>query len=243
MRRKPAPPRDQEQPYRRPWSLAGLLDLALTFLTMILFGWLLSILLEWVGMGFGWWDAPRAEHSQQLWETELTWLRDDFATPQAVSRLLHWAQQGAAFLYHWSGLEALVRWLVSDTPSVWPGLDWLRAGLLWIGEYILAAAYITQLVGARLVVALVSLPAFAIVGLMSAIDGLVRRDLRRFGGGMDPGFRYHHLKTFLRPLLWMPILIYLASPWSLHPTWVFAPAALLLGAFIQRTVAGFKKYF
>jgi len=36
--------------------------------------------------------------------------------------------------------------------------------------------------------------------------------------------------------------LYLISPWSVHPTWVFAPFALLLGYVVQRMLGKFKKY-
>lgn len=241
MRQRPPPPPDAAPP-RRPWSLAGLLDLVLTLITTVLISWLASLLLEGLGMALGWWDVPGAGHSQQLLEVERAGLQRDFSAPETVSRLLRWTDQGAMLAYHWSGLEAVVRWLVADTPPAWPGLGLLRAGLLGFGEYLLAAAYTTQLVGARLAVVLLSLPAFAVASLMGLIDGLVRRDLRRFGGGGESSFMYHHLKKALRPTLWGPITLYLASPWSLQPTVVFVPAALLLGYFVQRTVSRFKKY-
>ncbi len=229
-------------PDRRPWSLAGLLDLVLTLITTVLISWLISLLIEWLGIGLEWWDAPGAEHSRQLLAAEMDGLRQDFTAPEAVSRLLRWTHQGATLAYHWSGLEALVRWLAADAPATGSALEPFRAGLLGIGEYILATAYITQLVGARLAVVLLSLPVFAVASLLGGIDGLVRRDLRRFGGGSESSFMYHHLKKALRPTVWGPIIFYLAAPWSLHPTAVFIPAALLLGFFVQRTVSRFKKY-
>ena len=77
---------------------------------------------------------------------------------------------------------------------------------------------------------------------MGAVDGLVRRDLRRFGGGAESGFMYHHLKTILRPLLSVPVFFYLIWPWSVHPTLFFALPALGFGYVLQRTLARFKKY-
>jgi hypothetical protein len=40
----------------------------------------------------------------------------------------------------------------------------------------------------------------------------------------------------------VPILLYLASPWPVHPTLIFVPPMIAFGYFIQRSVAKFKKY-
>ena len=227
---------------RRLWSVPGLLDHVVAFLTVTLLGWMLSIVLEWCGIALGWWDQPGAGHSAQLLRTELSWLDRDFTTPLAAGRLIEWADWGARQLYHWSGLQGFVRWVVADPPAPWVGLETLRRVLRYWGEYLLAAAYITQLVGARLVVVVLTLPAYAMIGVMSLVDGLVQRDLRRFGGGLESGLLYHHLKAMLRPMLSLPIFLYLISPWSLHPTTIFVPFVLGFGYFVQRTVARFKKY-
>ena len=227
---------------RRPWSVPGLFDHVVAFLTVTLLGWMLSIVLEWCGIAFGWWDQPGAGHSARLLRTELSWLDRDFTTPLAAGRLIEWADWGARQLYHWSGLQGFVRWVVADPPAPWAGLETLRRVLRYWGEYLLAAAYITQLVGARLVVVVLTLPAYAMIGVMSLVDGLVQRDLRRFGGGLESGLLYHHLKAMLRPMLSLPIFLYLISPWSLHPTTIFVPFVLGFGYFVQRTVARFKKY-
>ena len=227
---------------RRPWSVPGLFDHVVAFLTVTLLGWMLSIVLEWCGIALGWWDQPGAGHSAQLLRTELSWLDRDFTTPLAAGRLIEWADWGARQLYHWSGLQGFVRWVVADPPAPWAGLETLRRVLRYWGEYLLAAAYITQLVGARLVVVVLTLPAYAMIGVMSLVDGLVQRDLRRFGGGLESGLLYHHLKAMLRPMLSLPIFLYLISPWSLHPTTIFVPFVLGFGYFVQRTVARFKKY-
>ena len=171
---------------RRLWSVPGLFDHVVAFLTVTLLGWMLSIVLEWCGIAFGWWDQPGAGHSARLLRTELSWLDRDFTTPLAAGRLIEWADWGARQLYHWSGLQGFVRWVVSDPPAPWVGLETIRQGLRLWGEYLLAACYITQLIGARLVVVLLTLPAYAMIGVMSLVDGLVQRDLSRFGGGLEP---------------------------------------------------------
>lgn len=226
----------------RPWSLASLIDAGLNLLVMVLVAWFFSVLLEWLGMALGWWELPGARHAEQLVHTELAWLGRDFATATAGSRPHEWAYRGAAWLYRGSGVGLLLDWVVDPEPARWAALEALRARLLDAGEYLLAAGFITQLIGARLAVVLLSLPVFLLAAVVGLIDGLVQRDLRRFGGGAESSFLYHHLKKVLKPLVWGPVLIYMATPWSLHPSAVFVPPALLFGWLIAKTAARFKKY-
>ncbi len=228
--------------YHPPWSLHAWIGAFWTLLIVAIMGWLLSLAIEWAGMAFKWWALPGAQHSEQLLQTELYWLSRDFTLADANARVVEWADWGRMTLYQWSGVRALFEWTIDTQPTFWKPLEHLRALLLVSGEYLLATAYITQLVGARLAVIVLSLPAFVLAGVMGIIDGLVQRDLRRFGGGAESGFLYHHLKSFLRPMVWAPIVIYLAVPWSLHPTLVFVPPALLFGYLLQKTMARFKKY-
>jgi integrating conjugative element membrane protein (TIGR03747 family) len=74
------------------------------------------------------------------------------------------------------------------------------------------------------------------------IDGLVRRDLRRFGAGRESGFVHHRARASLLPLAISPWVIYLALPVSVHPLLILLPGALLLGAAVNVTTASFKKY-
>lgn len=74
------------------------------------------------------------------------------------------------------------------------------------------------------------------------VDGLVRRDVRRFGAGRESGFLYHRAKASLMPLAVLPWVIYLALPISVHPLLVLLPAAAMLGLAMNLTAGSFKKY-
>ena len=54
----------------------------------------------------------------------------------------------------------------------------------------------------------------AFVGL---VDGLVRRDIRRFGAGRESGFIYHRARASLIPLAVLPWVTYLALPFRREP--------------------------
>ena len=79
----------------------------------------------------------------------------------------------------------------------------------------------------------------AIVGF---VDGLVRRDIRRFGAGRESGFIYHRAKATLVPLLVLPWVLYLALPVSVSPLLILLPSAVLLGLAVNIATSSFKKY-
>jgi integrating conjugative element membrane protein (TIGR03747 family) len=74
------------------------------------------------------------------------------------------------------------------------------------------------------------------------VDGLMRRDLRKFGAGRESSFVYHRAKRTVMPLLILPWIIYLSLPITLNPMAVFIPCAVMLGAATALTTTTFKKY-
>jgi integrating conjugative element membrane protein (TIGR03747 family) len=87
-----------------------------------------------------------------------------------------------------------------------------------------------------------TLPLFAATAFVGLIDGLVRRDIRRFGAGRESGFLHHRAKASLMPLAVLPWIAYLALPISVSPLLILLPSAVLLGAAIDIAAGSFKKY-
>ena len=73
------------------------------------------------------------------------------------------------------------------------------------------------------------------------VDGLVRRDIRRFGAGRESGFIYHRARASLIPLAVLPWVTYLALPVSVNPLLILLPSAALLGVAVCIAAATFKK--
>ena len=94
----------------------------------------------------------------------------------------------------------------------------------------------------RLLVLLLTLPLFVLAAFVGLIDGLVRRDIRRFGAGRESGFVYHRAKASLMPLAIAPWVIYLALPISMHPLLILLPSAILPGIAMDVFAGSFKKY-
>lgn len=94
----------------------------------------------------------------------------------------------------------------------------------------------------RLLVLVLTIPLFLMAAFVGLVDGLVRRDIRRFGAGRESGFVYHRAKASLMPLAVMPWVLYLTLPVSAHPLLLLLPCAILLGAATDLAAGSFKKY-
>lgn len=232
---KPTPPRRPSGP--ADWLFRG----AMTILGVALFGLLMSLVIEYVGLLF-FWPEEGAQHSYRMLQQELAYLERDFKDSILSSTPVDVALTSSAAVYKYSGMEALLRLLtgpVMVSDAEWAGT--LRRGVTPFANFIEATAYITQLYGVRMAVVALSMPAFLIFAVVALIDGLVQRDLRRFGGGTESAFIYHHLKRVITPIIWLAVIFYLSTPFSLHPNVVFLPAAALFALILSKTAARFKK--
>jgi integrating conjugative element membrane protein (TIGR03747 family) len=94
----------------------------------------------------------------------------------------------------------------------------------------------------RLSVCISAATGFALVCLVSFIDGLVERDIRRACGGIESAMIYHRSKRLIIPSMMLSFGFYMTSPISIHPTIVFLPIMALVGFTIYSTAKSFKKY-
>ena len=103
--------------------------------------------------------------------------------------------------------------------------------------------FVIQDVLLRMSVALFALPAFALACLVGVVDGMVRRDLRRWGGGRESSFVYHHAKRYTHWALTGGFSLYLAWPFGgFNPSLMVLVFTLLTAITLSTTVATFKKY-
>ena len=83
---------------------------------------------------------------------------------------------------------------------------------------------------------------FVVVSLVAVVEGLGRRDLRRYGAAYESSFVYHHARKSIKPAIYIPCILYLSWPTAVYPNLLIWPAAMLLGVAITVTMASFKKY-
>lgn len=142
-------------------------------------------------------------------------------------------------LFEFTRVTDFIEWIGSAPVPGESGLrSRLHAALQPVAEYVLAAMQVTQVFSVRLAVLALAMPVFVMFTLIAIADGLVKRDLRRWGEGRESSFVYHWAKRSALPLLVLIWVIYLALPFSLHPSFVVLPFALSVAV----TASSFKKY-
>ncbi|MDG6428866.1 TIGR03747 family integrating conjugative element membrane protein [Glaesserella parasuis] len=115
-------------------------------------------------------------------------------------------------------------------------------GSFYARSYIESTLYVIIIFIIRLLIIILTSPLFILVAIVGLTDGLVQRDLRRFGVGRESAFKYHHAKKSVAPVMFIAWIIYLAIPISIHPNLILIPAAILFGIMIALTASNFKKY-
>jgi len=100
----------------------------------------------------------------------------------------------------------------------------------------------TQVFAVRLAILTLATPVFVLFTLVALVDGLVRRDLRRWGGGRESSFVYHYAKQSVLPLVALAWVVYLSLPFSVHPSLVVLPFAALFAVSVSIMAGTFKKY-
>jgi len=223
-----------------PWRLFGVLVASL----------LLSIVIECVGMHLFWPDQGW-RHAQGMLDYELNQLSTHFtrsAVVQEPGRTARWLVEST---YEWVFVRTgLLDWMrdasaQASAPSRGVHRDfryYLAQVYVWTERYLIAAGFTVLTFIVRLLVLVLTLPLFLLAAFVGLVDGLVRRDIRKFGAGRESGFVYHRAKAALMPLAVLPWVTYLALPVSLHPLMILLPAAFLLGLAVNIVAASFKKY-
>ncbi|MEZ5483197.1 MAG: TIGR03747 family integrating conjugative element membrane protein [Porticoccaceae bacterium] len=241
-----AEPTDPRRTVARPGIFSRVLTGIAQCLKWLFISLLFSILVEWVGMVF-WWEEQGLDHSRQMLVNELQFLGADFnrslltAHPMQFARDLSDRFYQAAF--EWTRIVDLIQWVTPVPSAEESGIrPVLHRVYQPASEFVLSAMQITQVFAVRLAVLTLATPVFGLFTLVALVDGLVQRDLRRWGGGRESSFVYHYAKKAAIPLIIMAWVLYLALPFSLHPSWIILPFALAFAFAVTITASTFKKY-
>ncbi|WP_141026657.1 DUF4400 domain-containing protein, partial [Salmonella enterica] len=123
------------------------------------------------------------------------------------------------------------------------GLFWTETVTTVIRCALLSAGNVTLTFLLRLAILLQALPLFALTITIGLIDGLVRRDLRRFGAGHESGFVYHHARRMIGSSLIATGLVWLAVSQFLTPEYFGVLSSVIVGLAVSFAIGAFKKYF
>jgi integrating conjugative element membrane protein (TIGR03747 family) len=217
---------------------------------VVLGAFLLNLLMAFLGIALLW-PEQGAAHSQRILLMEIGRL---------ATALTHSPLFAEPFVTVVNGIRAVCQWtVVASGSTAWgnaqlPGPLHGDNGLsrqinLWLGEmagychdYLLAAWYVSGVVLVRIGILLLVLPLFVLVVMVAVVEGLSRRDLRRYGAAYESSFVYHHARRLVKPAVCVPGTLYLAWPTTVDPSLFILPAAALLGGTVMLTLASFKKY-
>jgi integrating conjugative element membrane protein (TIGR03747 family) len=205
-----------------------------------------SVIIEWAGMVL-WWPDEGLDHSRGMLAAELGYLDADFRRSVVTSDPARFAKTVADksyyALFEFTRVVDFLEW-IGRSPAA--GEDGLRPKLhsLYrpVADFVVAAMQVSQVFSVRLAILTLATPVFVLFTLVALVDGFVQRDLRRWGGGRESSFVYHWAKRSALPLLVLSWVVYLALPFSLHPTFVILPFATLFALSVAVTASSFKKY-
>jgi integrating conjugative element membrane protein (TIGR03747 family) len=243
MARPPAP---RDTGASRPGVIARTLRRIGSAIHWLLLSLLISIVIECVGMAY-WWPEAGLEHSRRMLDTEIGWLDRDFRQSLLSSEPARAARKAADrlhdLLFERTGLRRLEEWLRRS--AIDTGNSTKHRFRRWYrptADFITAARQVVQLFVVRLTVLALATPVFLLFSLVGLVDGLVQRDLRRWGGGRESSYLYHYAKGSVWVFLIAAWVIYLAMPISINPAFVVVPFAILFAFSISITASTFKKY-
>ncbi|MBN8451950.1 TIGR03747 family integrating conjugative element membrane protein [Accumulibacter sp.] len=240
----------QRQQVRQQGLIAGLVTLPFRFFGVLCGSLLLCIVIECIGLHF-FWPEQGWHHAQGMLDYELTQVSENFTRSvlvQEPGRSARWLIEHA---YDWMFLKSgLLDWIRDAAVQSRAGAHnqahdfryYLGQVYVHVESYLIASAYTVLVFLMRLLVLTLTLPLFLMAAFVGLVDGLVRRDVRRFGAGRESGFVYHRARASLMPLAVLPWVTYLALPVSVHPLLILLPSAALLGIAVDIASATFKKY-
>ncbi|MYH91653.1 MAG: TIGR03747 family integrating conjugative element membrane protein [Gammaproteobacteria bacterium] len=196
----------------------------------------LTVVVEWAGLTFLWADRG-AKRSAGVLRQDLLWLTG--AAVESIQLPLVTIPAPAMMAAELS--TSLYRWAF-----VWTGIEqalvWISSASVLLAVYIQAGLNAVQTFFVRLAITVTAMPLFVIFAWWGAMEGLVRRDLRRFGGDIERGMVYHWAKHVAGAVVALPVFLYLAWPGSINPAWLFVPFALALGVNLMVVTSTFTKY-
>ncbi|WP_460322828.1 TIGR03747 family integrating conjugative element membrane protein [Pseudomonas ogarae] len=240
----------QRQQAQQQGLFISLLTLPFRFIGVLCGSLILSVAIECAGMYFIW-PEEGWYHSRRMFEFELAQMSKDFTRSALVQEPGRTAQTLVLKVHEIVLVKTGIADSLQDTSNKARNaqIDRAHSGRYYLGTIytylengLIAAAYTVLVFIVRLLVLVLTLPLFVTTAFVGLVDGLVCRDIRRFGAGRESGYIYHRAKACVIPLIIWPWILYLALPVSLDAVLILLPSAALLGIVVALTASRFKKY-
>lgn len=209
------------------------LSMAITVSIYLITTILVGSLLDFSGYLLGWWGV---DHQLNVLATEIQYLGDNFTVsvfgqPPAelalsISRevqswLTFSTKIGGQDYFFWR----VVKDIIEALEPLWQNL-----------------VYSAMTVAVRCFIISMSVVFFILVFMVAAVDGLVERELRKEGGGLEHAKLYHHAKIWTTRVLIISPIIYLSWPTVINPGFIILPSAAAFGFAVYMTFSTFKKH-
>lgn len=232
----PPPPKRKE-----PSIIGKLFGWMMSLIAWVLISLILSVFIEWIGIAFIWPEQGSA-HSEQALQQDYHYLNERVAKSasilvQKIQNATHHINQSIA---KYNGLTKLKKTLSARNSGMF--YQWLITLEKHYKPYIDSAPYTIQIFFVRLAIVILSMPAFVLFGIIGMVDGLVERDLRRWGGGRESSVMYNIARKSMFRFFITACVVYISIPVSVAPSWIIIPFAGAFGGAVRITFERFKKY-
>ena len=202
-------------PSRPPQGPVGwLLSLAGRLIGLVIGALVLRVVLELAGLYF-WWPQEGSRHVFQVLRQEQTELVIALQSHPLGKEILMLLEKGATRILMGNRL---------------------------LQKPFTALAYTLVSFVQRLVWLAAMLPLLCLCAITGLTEGLVRRDLRRFGSGLESAFLHRYVIRSGNSVTTTILMFYLAQPLSLPAILVLLPAALLSGITVWMAAGSFKRW-
>lgn len=217
-----------------------LLGFILQLILCTLIGWLLSI---GVGVVLTFLLKPAVTHIYwlSLAKREIADMR--LYTPQWYAIA---AQKSVQALHHLLVIKTklsywLSLWEKGETQNLWLK-PYLKVSYSWFGFLPWMIVLLTQLAIIKIWRILASIPLFMLLGILALLDGLVERDLRKWGFGRESALLYHRARRYIPFSILAAVVIYMALPLAITPLAILIPSGISFVLAVFLTARSFKKY-
>lgn len=109
-------------------------------------------------------------------------------------------------------------------------------------ESILLATTASKLFMVRVALLVSYLPFYFLIAFVSVVEGLVQRDLRKFGGGRESTLLFHRAKLLIKPFFISVWLLYFILPITIPIHRFVIPSGIMFSLAVMLTMKSFKKY-